>query len=31
LAGYLFDRLDAPVPWMIGPMIAVATHSTWWA
>jgi hypothetical protein len=25
LAGYLFDRLDAPVPWMIGPMIAVAT------
>ena len=25
LAGFLFDRLDAPVPWMIGPMIAVAT------
>jgi uncharacterized protein len=24
-AGYLFDRLGAPVPWMIGPMIAVAT------
>lgn len=25
LAGYLFDRLDTPIPWMIGPMIAVAT------
>ena len=25
LAGYLFERLDAPVPWMIGPMIAIAT------
>jgi membrane AbrB-like protein len=24
-AGYLFDRLGAPVPWMIGPMVAVAT------
>ena len=24
-AGYLFDRLDTPIPWMIGPMIAVAT------
>jgi membrane AbrB-like protein len=23
-AGYLFDRLDTPIPWMIGPMIAVA-------
>ncbi len=23
-AGYLFDRLDALIPWMIGPMIAVA-------
>ena len=23
--GYLFDRLDTPIPWMIGPMIAVAT------
>jgi membrane AbrB-like protein len=24
-AGYLFDRLHTPVPWMIGPMVAVAT------
>jgi membrane AbrB-like protein len=24
-AGYLFDRLDTPIPWMIGPMIAVAS------
>ncbi len=24
-AGYVFDRLDTPIPWMIGPMIAVAT------
>lgn len=24
-AGYLFDYLDTPIPWMIGPMIAVAT------
>ncbi len=24
-AGYLFDRLETPIPWMIGPMIAVAT------
>ena len=24
-AGYLFHRLHAPIPWMIGPMIAVAT------
>lgn len=24
-AGYLFDVLDTPIPWMIGPMIAVAT------
>ena len=24
-AGYLFDLLDTPIPWMIGPMIAVAT------
>jgi membrane AbrB-like protein len=23
-AGYLFDLLDIPIPWMIGPMIAVA-------
>jgi membrane AbrB-like protein len=23
-AGYVFDRLDTPIPWMIGPMIAVA-------
>ena len=23
-AGYLFDWLDTPIPWMIGPMIAVA-------
>ncbi|HXG52149.1 MAG TPA: AbrB family transcriptional regulator [candidate division Zixibacteria bacterium] len=23
-AGYLFDRLDTPIPWMVGPMIAVA-------
>jgi len=24
-AGYLFDYLDTPIPWMIGPMIAIAT------
>ena len=24
-AGYLFDHLGTPIPWMIGPMIAVAT------
>jgi membrane AbrB-like protein len=24
-AGYLFHRLQAPIPWMIGPMVAVAT------
>jgi len=24
-AGYLFDRLGTPIPWMVGPMIAVAT------
>ena len=24
-AGYLFHRLHTPIPWMIGPMIAVAT------
>jgi hypothetical protein len=24
-AGYLFHRLHAPIPWMIGPMVAVAT------
>ena len=24
-AGYLFDLLRTPIPWMIGPMIAVAT------
>lgn len=24
-AGYLFHLLDTPIPWMIGPMIAVAT------
>lgn len=23
-AGYLFDLLDTPIPWMIGPMVAVA-------
>lgn len=23
-AGYLMDRLDTPIPWMIGPMVAVA-------
>lgn len=23
-AGYVFDLLDTPIPWMIGPMIAVA-------
>src|SRR5512143_4163707 len=23
-AGYLFHRLHTPIPWMIGPMIAVA-------
>jgi len=23
-AGYLFELLDTPIPWMIGPMIAVA-------
>jgi len=23
-AGYLFHRLDTPIPWMIGPMVAVA-------
>lgn len=23
-AGWLFDRLETPIPWMIGPMIAVA-------
>ena len=26
-AGFLFDRLHAPIPWMIGPMIAVAAFS----
>jgi uncharacterized protein len=24
-AGYLFDRLHTPIPWMIGPMVGVAT------
>src|SRR4030095_9198793 len=24
-AGYLFHRLQAPIPWMIGPMVTVAT------
>ena len=24
-AGFLFDRLQAPIPWMIGPMVAVAS------
>jgi uncharacterized membrane protein AbrB (regulator of aidB expression) len=24
-AGFLFQRLHTPIPWMIGPMIAVAT------
>ena len=23
-AGYLFDRLHTPIPWMIGPMVAIA-------
>ncbi len=23
-AGYVFDLLDTPIPWMIGPMVAVA-------
>ena len=23
-AGWLFDLLDTPIPWMIGPMVAVA-------
>jgi uncharacterized protein len=26
-AGYVFDLLDTPIPWMIGPMIAVATFN----
>ena len=26
-AGFLFDRLHAPIPWMIGPMIAVAAFN----
>jgi membrane AbrB-like protein len=26
-AGYLFDRLDTPIPWMIGPMLGVAMLS----
>jgi membrane AbrB-like protein len=26
-AGYLFDRLDTPIPWIIGPMVAVATFN----
>ena len=26
-AGFLFDRLHAPIPWMIGPMIAVAVFN----
>jgi uncharacterized membrane protein AbrB (regulator of aidB expression) len=25
-AGYLFDLLGAPIPWMIGPMMAVAAR-----
>jgi hypothetical protein len=24
-AGYVFDLLDTPIPWMIGPMVAVST------
>jgi membrane AbrB-like protein len=24
-AGWIFDRLGTPIPWMIGPMVAVAT------
>lgn len=28
-AGYLFDRLETPIPWMIGPMIAVAALNLW--
>jgi uncharacterized membrane protein AbrB (regulator of aidB expression) len=23
-AGFLFDRLHIPIPWMIGPMVAIA-------
>jgi membrane AbrB-like protein len=26
-AGYLFDLLHTPIPWMIGPMVAVATFN----
>ena len=26
-AGFLFDRLHIPIPWMIGPMVAIATFS----
>lgn len=26
-AGYIFDLLNTPIPWMIGPMITVATLS----
>jgi hypothetical protein len=26
-AGYVFDQLDTPIPWMIGPMIAVAAFN----
>ena len=26
-AGFLFDRLHTPIPWMIGPMVAVATFN----
>jgi membrane AbrB-like protein len=26
-AGFLFDRLHTPIPWMIGPMVAIATFN----
>ena len=26
-AGFLFDRLHIPIPWMIGPMVAIATFN----
>ena len=26
-AGWLFDRLDTPIPWMIGPMIVIAAFN----
>jgi uncharacterized protein len=26
-AGYVFDQLETPIPWMIGPIIAVAAFN----